>query len=637
LIQEEFAHDPFNLLIAVIFLNKTRGKCAIPIFRQVVEMFPTPAQLAEADAPTLSFVINALGLQNQRAQTLIKLAQSWISDPPSKSRRHRTLQYPYQGAGKDIKVGDVLPDNDPRLGAWEIGHLPGLGPYAFDSWRIFCRDKLRGVATGWNGEGAGPMFEPEWKRVLPQDKELRAILRWMWLREGWAWNPITGEKEVASEELMKRAEKGGLEWDARADQELGENAKLPPKTNDLGIIQSFPKEDTRILVRSSRNGGQRINPTEPHEDEAPSNESEDSESEPDRPNENENPPSSSESPSSSSSESPHSDPSALSDSSEVESEALQEVESFERGKAASVVSRIAVAEHADSEYDDSKDEDSEMEEPIAKRRRTDVAGSGKMLQERAPSLSDKVSEGKYRCNEPGCNKAFVNAKGRRRHIEAVHERRRFICTFCNASLSRADKLTNHMKKKHSASNNINCTACDESFWTSDLLNRHVRTVHKEFLSFNCTVCDMKLSRKDKFKNHLRTQRHLMNVEEHKRKFGDTKPLDPLYDYEINEILEQDEVAEMGSAEDDEDEDDEEEKEAEELSGCSCAVCDVKLSRRDKLENHYLTARHARNVAEQERKRVEQKKRKVNVLYDEEVFEKDVEMESASEEDEEEIS
>lgn len=80
------------------------------------------------------------------------------------------------------------------------------GPYALDSWRIFCRDVLRGVATGWNGENSKQEgFQPEWMRVLPEDKELRAYLRWMWLKEGFVWDPYTGEKEVAGPELVRAA------------------------------------------------------------------------------------------------------------------------------------------------------------------------------------------------------------------------------------------------------------------------------------------------------------------------------------------------------------------------------------------------------------------------------------------------
>jgi methyl-CpG-binding domain protein 4 len=212
LIQEELAHHPFQLLVAVIFLNKTKGKHAIPIFREVIEAFPTPEDLERADVATLRQMIRPLGLFNQRAATLVSLAKVWNLYPPTKGRRVKTPNYPNSNSHKGIKPLEVLSDDDAREGALEIGHLPGIGAYAFDSWRIFCRDELRQVATGWNGEDATSGFEPEWKKVLPSDKELRAYLKWMWLKEGWIWNPVTGEKNVASEDIMKRAEMGELDW-----------------------------------------------------------------------------------------------------------------------------------------------------------------------------------------------------------------------------------------------------------------------------------------------------------------------------------------------------------------------------------------------------------------------------------------
>ena len=50
-------------------------------------------------------------------------------------------------------------------------------------------------------------------RVLPEDKELRACLRWMWMREGWEWDPVTGEREVLREELRKAVNEGRVGYD----------------------------------------------------------------------------------------------------------------------------------------------------------------------------------------------------------------------------------------------------------------------------------------------------------------------------------------------------------------------------------------------------------------------------------------
>lgn len=60
--------------------------------------------------------------------------------------------------------------------------------------------------------------------MLPRDKELRAYLRWRWLRLGWTWNPLTGAKQVATEAEIAAAESGGViregesGWAVEADE-----------------------------------------------------------------------------------------------------------------------------------------------------------------------------------------------------------------------------------------------------------------------------------------------------------------------------------------------------------------------------------------------------------------------------------
>ncbi|KAI7543896.1 hypothetical protein KC317_g16156, partial [Hortaea werneckii] len=67
-------------------------------------------------------------------------------------------------------------------------------------------------------------FEPEWKRVLPQDKELIATLRWMWLREGWIWDPSNGAKRPATLEEMERARRGEMEVRDAKERKFAERA-----------------------------------------------------------------------------------------------------------------------------------------------------------------------------------------------------------------------------------------------------------------------------------------------------------------------------------------------------------------------------------------------------------------------------
>ncbi|KAH0537069.1 hypothetical protein FGG08_006110 [Glutinoglossum americanum] len=223
LVQEKLAHEPFKLLIGVTLLNRTKGIHAIPVIFLFAEKYPTPEAMAGADELELAQATRHLGLQNIRAKRYIELAKSWLRDPPRIGRRHRKLHYPKRDDGKDIKPQEIIDDTDPRIGAWEISHLPNVGPYALDSWRIFHRDEFRGLANDWIGTGAHTKdFEPEWKRVVPKDKELRAYLRWMWLKEGWEWDPQTGSKVEASEDLMERARRGVVVWEEEWGDKKGD-------------------------------------------------------------------------------------------------------------------------------------------------------------------------------------------------------------------------------------------------------------------------------------------------------------------------------------------------------------------------------------------------------------------------------
>ncbi|GAB7333894.1 hypothetical protein MBLNU13_g06010t1 [Cladosporium sp. NU13] len=210
LIQEKLWKEPFWLIIAVTLLNKTAGRSAAPIFWNLKELYPTPMALAQANEDDLVKMIGTLGLQNQRARRLILIATTWVASPPAKNQRYRTLNYPAKGDGKGIKKNQVVEeDADECEGALEIGHIPGCGPYAWDSWRIFCRDVQRGLAQHYNDRRSG--FEPEWQRVVPLDKELRACLRWMWLKEGYVWDHETGKRRDATLDEMVAGLKGEME------------------------------------------------------------------------------------------------------------------------------------------------------------------------------------------------------------------------------------------------------------------------------------------------------------------------------------------------------------------------------------------------------------------------------------------
>ncbi|KAG5936588.1 hypothetical protein E4U53_000190 [Claviceps sorghi] len=244
LIQEEMAHDPFWLLIAVTFLIKTNGRAAIPVFRKVRERFPSPRQLADpGNAEELLGMIRHLGLATNRLKFIQKYASLFQEAPPMAGSLHQVRNYDKRddaSGSEDMHVIglqpqdqtlDALPMADSPVGkasmeAWEIGHMT-QGKYTLDSWRIFCRDKLLGRAEDWNGKGREPEFQPEWMRVMPQDKELRAYLRWMWMREGWEWDPVTGERRVLRPELQLAVNEHRVEYDDQGGLRILDVATRP--------------------------------------------------------------------------------------------------------------------------------------------------------------------------------------------------------------------------------------------------------------------------------------------------------------------------------------------------------------------------------------------------------------------------
>lgn len=94
LIQEQLAHDPFWLLVAVTFLIRTKGKAAIPVFWQVMQRFPTPLMIGdEANIPELTDMVRHLGLASNRVAAIRRYAHGWMKQPPQEGLRYRVRGY----------------------------------------------------------------------------------------------------------------------------------------------------------------------------------------------------------------------------------------------------------------------------------------------------------------------------------------------------------------------------------------------------------------------------------------------------------------------------------------------------------------------------------------------------------------
>ncbi|CAL8325256.1 unnamed protein product [Merluccius merluccius] len=124
LVQETLFHNPWKLLVATIFLNKTSGKMAIPVLWQFFECYPSAEITQNANWKPMSELLKPLGLYELRAKIIIRFSEEYLS---------KQWRYPIE--------------------------LHGIGKYGNDSYRIFCVE--------------------EWRQVTPRDHKLNKYHAWL--------------------------------------------------------------------------------------------------------------------------------------------------------------------------------------------------------------------------------------------------------------------------------------------------------------------------------------------------------------------------------------------------------------------------------------------------------------------------
>ncbi|ERS97950.1 hypothetical protein HMPREF1624_06122 [Sporothrix schenckii ATCC 58251] len=264
-------------MIALVFLTRVSGHVSLPVFWALKARFSSPQALVDADPRDLMAMVRHLGMATVRCTAIQRYARGWLKRPPQPGVCTTVRNYPTPPEGYPEEPGRTSQRQKPETGRplgsqWEIGHLT-QGTYAVDSWRIFCRDVLLGRSNDWKGDDGGCMsgqrrreededditsegpsesgwdagrkfspksgepFQPEWMRVLPRDKELRACLRWMWMREGWDWDPRTGERTVLKEDLRQAVDEGRVAYDTKGQLQIVEgDAKRENKRERLDVI-----------------------------------------------------------------------------------------------------------------------------------------------------------------------------------------------------------------------------------------------------------------------------------------------------------------------------------------------------------------------------------------------------------------
>lgn len=227
LVQELLANEPFWLLAALVFLTRVAGRVSLPVFWAVKARCGSSPRALEAlladtetttptptTTTTLEQDLRHLGLARMRCAALGRLARRWLAQPPQAGVATAVKNYPPGGERGAAEEGRTSTRADTQ---WEIGHIT-QGAYAVDAWRIFCRDALLGK-TPTNDDGrqapdGGDDSQPEWMRVQPRDKELRAYLRWQWMRAGWDWDPRSGARTPLRDELRRAVNEGRVGYDA---------------------------------------------------------------------------------------------------------------------------------------------------------------------------------------------------------------------------------------------------------------------------------------------------------------------------------------------------------------------------------------------------------------------------------------
>ncbi|XP_076469108.1 uncharacterized protein LOC143299667 [Babylonia areolata] len=124
LIQESLFHDPWKLLIATIFLNKTRADVAIPLLWKFFNHWPTAEDARRADKEAIAYMLQPMGLHDTRAASIVRFSDEFLT---------KDWKYPIE--------------------------LHGIGKYGNDAYRIFC---VR-----------------EWRQVKPDDHKLNDYHRWL--------------------------------------------------------------------------------------------------------------------------------------------------------------------------------------------------------------------------------------------------------------------------------------------------------------------------------------------------------------------------------------------------------------------------------------------------------------------------
>ena len=125
LIQEHLWEDPWKIFVACIFCNLTKRVQSEPYMWRFFKKWPSPERASQADLEEVRKMIEPLGLSRRRSVSLVRMSKDYLQ--------------------KDWQ-------DRPEV-------LYGIGKYASDAYRIFCKG--------------------DWQDVEPKDHALNDYHVWL--------------------------------------------------------------------------------------------------------------------------------------------------------------------------------------------------------------------------------------------------------------------------------------------------------------------------------------------------------------------------------------------------------------------------------------------------------------------------
>ena len=107
IIQQEFQHDPWKMLVGCIMLNQTSNKNVRQVIYTFFDRWPTPQSVVNANPNDIREHIRPLGFYNRRTATIQRFSREYIEKTFTRA-----------------------------------SELHGIGKYADDSYEIFIKGNL---------------------------------------------------------------------------------------------------------------------------------------------------------------------------------------------------------------------------------------------------------------------------------------------------------------------------------------------------------------------------------------------------------------------------------------------------------------------------------------------------------------